>query len=278
MPASRRAVIYAHHHPAALVRPYVEHHLRHLGAVCDRLLFVSSTALSPREVERAGAHADTVILRENEGLDFGSWQRGLAELRLDDVDELVLTNSSLVGPVRPLAEVFAQMEPRECDFWGLTEGLTPLRHLQSYFLVFRRRALRSAAFQSFWSSVLPYREKAQVVLSYEVGLSRFLIERGLRPGVLFPYESVMSEFYGRWPRLRGRPNQAYTFAAFLLQRGMPYVKIEALRGVAWHPRPLALHRLAERMRIGSIRRELAREGFDLDLLEDEGPPRPPTLR
>ncbi len=117
-----------------------------------------------------------------------------------------------------------------------------------------------------------------MVLSYELGLTRFFVEQGLRPAAAFPYEDVMRAFYGRWPRLRGRPNQTYAFAAFLLEQGFPYVKVEALRGVLWHGRPLALHRLAERLRVAHLRRTIADTGYDPALLEVDPRPLPPTLR
>lgn len=274
----RRTAIYAHFDADGEVKRYVEHHLRALREVCDRVLFVSTASLPDEELARAREVADVVMQRRNEGLDFGSWQAGLAELELGECDELLLTNSSVIGPVHRLEETLRRMAPIACDFWSLTEGMAPTRHLQSYFLVFRRAALRSPAFAAFWASVLPYRDKAQVVLSYELGLTRFFVEQGLRPAAAFPYDEVMSAFYGRWPRLRGRPNQTYAFAAFLIEQGFPYVKVEALRGVLWHERPLAIHRLAERLRTTHLLRTLERTGFDTSLIEVDRRALPPTLR
>lgn len=277
MPGPRRIAVYAHFDASGEVKRYVTHHLERLSSECERLIFVSTSNLSDSEAEKARAFANVVIQRRNEGFDFGSWKRGLAEIDLKEWDELVLTNSSVIGPARPLREVFARMEARECDFWGLTEGLAPLRHLQSYFLVFRRHALQSETFEAFWKSVLPYRDKGQIILSYEVGLTRFLFEHGLRPAAMFPYEEVMRAFYGPLSGLRGRLNQSYSLAAFLLEQGMPYVKVEALRGVAWHRRPLPLQRLAQRARFHLICRALERGGFDLSLLEFDPHQLPPSL-
>ena len=47
--------------------------------------------------------------------DHYGWQR------LSEFDEVVMTNSTLMGPVRPLKEMFDAMAERtNLDFWGLT--------------------------------------------------------------------------------------------------------------------------------------------------------------
>ena len=56
----------------------------------------------------------------------------------------------------------------------MTDSFEIRWHVQSYFLVIKRRALQSLAFSQFFNAVLPYRDKDQVIRSYELGLTRFL--------------------------------------------------------------------------------------------------------
>ena len=118
------------------------------------------------------------------------------------------------------------------------------------------------AFTAFWASVLPYRDKTQVIRSYELGMSTWLKEQGLRPGVVTPWEEVRRG-HGI---LRRRPfewhitNPASCMPFQCLAHGMPLVKVEVFRD---NPAKVPLSRL---------RRAMADRGYDLSLIEFEAPP------
>ena len=73
------------------------------------------------------------------------WQAGLAEYDLSKVEELLLTNSSIVGPLQPLAPLWQNSSVKQCDFWGLTDNDEFGCHLQTYFMVFRRQVIQAAS-------------------------------------------------------------------------------------------------------------------------------------
>src|SRR5258706_15691942 len=107
-----------------------------------------------------------------QGIDLSVW------------DELVLTNSSVFGPLFPLRESFDGMSGNPCDFWGMTGNHEIAWHLQSYFLVFRRNILHSPLFGQFWRTVLPRQDKKATIRNYEVGLTRFFEKYRFRAGQL----------------------------------------------------------------------------------------------
>jgi hypothetical protein len=49
-----------------------------------------------------------------------------------------------------------------CDSRGITDNDEFGRHLQTYFMVFRRQVIQAACFMDFWRSVLPLNDKQQV--------------------------------------------------------------------------------------------------------------------
>jgi lipopolysaccharide biosynthesis protein len=227
--ALTRVALFAHFDVESRVRPYVLHHLAELRRVCGRIVFLSSSPLDRDARAQLAPHCDDVRLCENTGFDFAMWSSAIAQL--GECDELVLTNSSLFGPLRPLAGVFAEMDARECEVWGITENYDHSWHLQSYFLVFKKAALRAPAFARFWSSVLPYRDKQTVIRAYEVGLSQFLVENGLKLEALVPHARLWltgASEYMR-PLYRGLGNLTCLAPMQLLQHGMPYIKVELLR-------------------------------------------------
>lgn len=262
MPArstTRRLVVFAHYDAQGEVKRYVQHNLRALRAECARLVFVSTAALQPTDLARIGGLCDEIVLRDNVGFDFTMWRQVLDRTDLAAWDELVLANSSVFGPVFPLGPVFERMATRPCDAWGMTENDDFAWHLQSYFLVFRSAVLRSPIFRQFWDSVLPYRDKEQVIRSYEIGLSRLLLDHGFRLEAFAPREGERAG----WPFSLGgrgrRVNPTCGLPVPLLRAGMPFVKAELLRD---NPFDVELE---------PVIRELARSGFDFSLLQFDRP-------
>lgn len=175
-----RAAIIAHYDPAGVVDPHVGYYLDALDGVCGRIVLVTTSRLASHALEYLASKAITVIQRENVGYDFMSYRAGLRLLADDAYDEIIICNDSVYGPFRPLADLFAEMGKKSCDFWGITESREIHPHLQSYFLVFRRRVVESDAFGRFWRGVRPLSRKKEVIQRYEVGLTRTLATEGFR--------------------------------------------------------------------------------------------------
>ena len=227
--ATHRLGVYAHYDPRGEVKDYVVYCLEALRPLCDRLIFVSTAPLDEEARRRARLRSDVLLERSNVGLDFGMWQAALSREVLADHDELLLVNSSVFGPLWDLAPIVARMNARACDFWGMTENFEPDWHLQSYFLMFKQPVLRSSIFADFWASVLPYRDKFQVIRSYEVGLSLLLSDAGFLGEAAVPNRALFPpEPWDLFYRYKRRNATCY-YPERLLDRGMPFVKAHLLR-------------------------------------------------
>src|SRR5664279_494111 len=77
------------------------------------------------------------------------------------------------------------------DVWGATDSWQHRFHLQSYFLAFGPKAFGHEAFGVFWRSIRNVRSKAWVVSRYEMGLSRALINAGLRCKAIWSYAEMI---------------------------------------------------------------------------------------
>lgn len=250
----RRAVILAHYDADGEVKPYVRYYLKALAEHAERVCFASTApGVDPSGLEGV---TEPPLLLENRGFDFAMWKTAMQRLDLSNVDELVLTNSSVFGPVGDLGAAFAAMSDREADFWAITESFELTWHLQSYFLVLRRPAFESTAFARFFESVLPYREKNNVIFAYELGLSQWLKEAGLRPAALLPAPELWSKTPGAMvePPLA---NPTKHLPRRLLERGCPFVKVEALRD---NPGEADLRQLRRRMKKGGYPMALVHVG------------------
>jgi rhamnosyltransferase len=242
--AMRRVAVFAHYDRQNTIKRYILRHLAALREVCDEIHFASTSQLAAGELAKLDGLVASRRLCDNAGYDFGMWAQMIAPLHLQDWDELVLTNSSVFGPVSPLAQVFARMSDIACDFWGMTDSLELEYHIQSFFLVFRKPILTSGKLEEFFASVLPYRHKWQVIRSYELGLTHFFLDEGFIP-------AVVASAIGNDLRL-GVCNPCMRAPVRLIDLGVPYVKVELL---------------------APIRVRMAFLGYPLDLLEIEGRPR-----
>jgi rhamnosyltransferase len=211
------------------VKAYILSYLEALRAECDAVIFVSTASLSDAELAKLSPWCKKATLRENVGWDFCMWQSALAELDLSSCDELLLVNSSVFGPLFPLRPIFEEMSRRDCDFWGMTDSFEIAWHLQSYFLLLKRPAFTSERFKTFFDGVLPYRDKDQVIRSYELGLTRFLQEGGLVPAAFVPMASWLKSEAAKQRLCARRRNATVFYPMELLRAGMPLVKVQLLR-------------------------------------------------
>lgn len=226
-----RGLVYFHFDPHHQVRDYVLAALSSLRPHADHVLLVSNSPIGEADRVRLETCCDEILQRPNEGLDVGAYRAGLEHLgwdRLADFDELILTNHTSYAPLRPWEEVLTRAEDwGDISFWGMTEhaAMRPHpflakrelpRHLQSHWIVVRRRLLRDPAFREYWEQmpqVSSYRDSIQW---HESRFTGHFAELGHTWEVAFPVDRYRSE------------NPAIEEAPALLVDGCPLLKRRAL--------------------------------------------------
>lgn len=198
-----------------------------------RVHVVVNGALRPDARAALAGLADHVLERENTGFDVGAYRAAIDEIgprRLARFDELVLTNSTNFGPVASAPgraasfdHVFARMDARDVDVWGMTEhaALTPNpytfrdtlpAHLQSNWLAVRARVLQSAAWNEYWATMPPIASYDDSVRHHEARFTSFFAEAGFRHEAVFPAAAF------------GVANPSVELPLALLRAGCPLVK------------------------------------------------------
>jgi rhamnosyltransferase len=223
-PDSKRAVIYVVFDRRGAVEEYVTFALEKMRGDAEHILAVVNGALSEEGRARLEAVTDDILVRPNEGFDIWGHKAGLEHLgdRIDEFDEIVLTNDTWFGPVRPYAPVFERMAEREVDFWGMTDnvrmknpatgnGVVP-DHLQSFWIAVRRRMFLSDAWRDYWRSLPAMEDYYSAVLTHEVTFTQRFTEAGFVAEAAFPAE--------RYPT----DHPALFNADLLIADGCPLVK------------------------------------------------------
>ncbi|HTI67988.1 MAG TPA: glycosyltransferase [Caulobacteraceae bacterium] len=249
----RTVALFVAHAPEGRLKPNVAPYLAALDAAGVRVVLVAATdrpfVLDPAIAERlAGA-----FVRDNQGYDFAAWAHAMrCEPGLFAADTLLLLNDSLIGPARPadLKPVLDRVKASPADVVGATESWEQAWHLQSFFLAFKRKAIRSAALHAFFSEIRSLSDKDEVIYTYEVPLASRLQAAGLACAALFPGGDGTNRTVFDWRAL--------------LAEGFPLVKTLTLRGA--YPS----------VDIGDWRQVLGAAGFDLAMAEQVLAAAPPA--
>lgn len=146
------------------------------------------------EVKNAEHLPDKCVLRmvPNQCHDFGMWFRVIWNLPLRNIQTLALVNDSC-QILKSLDEVFgiAATHP-DWKFWGVSDSAELQPHLQTYFVVCVGDVIQHLIDFVHQSkmSVKDMQDKWTVVRDFEIGLSTFLTNRGIKIHAVYPYERV----------------------------------------------------------------------------------------
>jgi len=219
-PEARPLLIYVHWDGQGEVRADVFEQLRAYRVHADVVFVSAASALLQRRPLLAQLRelCAVVLVRHNEGYDFGSWQAGLAFCRrwIERVPLLILTNDSCYGPLHSLDDLFRRLAASQADVVGLTESTAIRSHLQSYFMAYRPRVIHTALFWAFWNRIGIWGDKIDLVRAYEVGWSGLLSDAGFRLEALYLAGQHGNVTHTHWRQL-------------LDELRFPFLKTELLR-------------------------------------------------
>jgi len=189
---AKRLAIFTHFDRRGEVHEYVVYYLAALRKAGFEIVFVSnSRRLKEDAWRRVLPYCALVLRRRNLGHDFGAFRDALGLIGdVSRLDELLLVNDSVYGPLCDLAPLLERCDPKIASVWSMTDCWDNRYHLQSYFVLFKREALCNPAFQHFWTRVRLVQSKSWAIRKYEVGLTQAMMKAGLRCAALFPYRRL----------------------------------------------------------------------------------------
>lgn len=191
----KRLCVFAHWDRDNIVDDYVIYYLKALKEVCSTIIFVSDT--DGADVSKLDGIADYCLVKKHGEYDFGSYKRGFFFALENNIefDELLFANDSCYGPLFSLKPIFDKMAKKKCDWWGLTrnrygvcrgekyESSPVAPHIQSYFLLFKLNVFTSPIFIDFMQSITKEDFKNNIIIKYEIGLSKLLDANSFKSSV-----------------------------------------------------------------------------------------------
>lgn len=163
----------------------------------ERTIVVVNGALDDASRAEFEARPGTELLqRENRGFDSWAYKTAIEHIGWDamaEIDELVLYNFTILGPVASVAAMFDDMDARDLDFWGVTvhhgapfdpwgllETPTLPEHLQSHWIAVRASMLQSEPFRRYWDDLPPIPDYAHAVAKHEARFTHHFSSFGFR--------------------------------------------------------------------------------------------------
>ncbi|HTE32485.1 MAG TPA: rhamnan synthesis F family protein [Chryseolinea sp.] len=184
MNTSKSICLFAHFNENDEVSEYVFTYLQHLADLGFYIVFISNSPVKEVFSQRLTASFKcSVNTRENKGGDFGAWKWAMQkDLVPSDVDDVLLANDSVFGPLFDLEPIIQSMKERELDFWGMTDSAQGGWHIQSYFLLLTAKVYFSDQFKHVFEEDFGSLGKKQIINKGEIYLSTALQGAGFKGG------------------------------------------------------------------------------------------------
>ena len=170
----KNIAIVAHFDPNNIIEENFKELLACLEGFFDEIVMVTTS--NHTEDQLSGFNKVKLITRPNIGYDFYSYKVGIhCARRHPDVGCVLLVNSSFCILTRrtlnrPCVTRCGSFE--NYDVVGITSSRQIDWHIQSYFLLHNRKVFLSGWFKQFFDNVQPLNRKAEIILGYELGLSK----------------------------------------------------------------------------------------------------------
>lgn len=248
----KRLGIFIFYDASGIVDQYVQELLESLLLELDKLVIVVNGKITDDSKWKLEEYSGSIFVRENKGFDAGGYKEVFLNFMTNEDwqqwDEIVLFNDTFYGPVFSWDLVFEKMNREEnLDFWGLSRyegdflcngrGCYP-SHIQSYFLVCRKRLILSPFFKEFWNSFDYTINRREATEQFEIRFTTYFSEKGflgkaymdvwdkhidMKPGcipyICYPYE-LLSEL--QFPIIK---RQAITIDNFKkARRALDYIE------------------------------------------------------
>jgi hypothetical protein len=243
--------IFAHFDHENKIRDYVVYHIKALYDAGIEVVFISNSQLNKGECARIQAFVSQIIKQpQNIGFDFFIWGSYIKthKEKILQTDRLILTNSSVIGPIFPIRPIIDSMSAY--PVWGMTENYDTRYHVQSYFMAFNKNVLHQPFFWDYFENIIPFTDIQSVISAYEITWAHYFSQHGYKPAIFSPphlgykKDTIIKLFCFSPPRqneqflscrqtgiaqvikIRSPIDPCYAYALPLIKAGMPYIKVK----------------------------------------------------
>ena len=150
------------------------------------VMIMCNHELAPKQLEFFKGMTHSIILRNNQGFDFGAFKDAVKHLRDGDfeVDRLLIMNDSVFYSSVGLDSLVSHLLGIE-DAISAYENWGEDHHMQSFAMSLSSEILESEPFNNFWNSYIPVNNRVHAIDSGEKVLSRAVLEAARTSRVIY---------------------------------------------------------------------------------------------
>jgi len=233
--------VFIHYCKDLQIPRYVSVYVNELSNYFDQVILVTNKRKLEKDIITPKTNISTVFVK-NEGYDLGMFYKVFQTIDSKQYRQIACINDSniLINELQP---VFEWSKTSPFDFWGIIDSYEKPwfsthednYHIQSHFIVFNRRAIEQLP--SFFDSLNiqqileendPVKLRQTVIDKWEIGLTRFMIKKGLLAGSYIDSHKYSLQY------LSGKKtNVGHKLYAELIQSGYPLIKKKVITKSSW---------------------------------------------
>lgn len=187
--------IFIHFSHSNYIPYYVLLYLKELSFYFDEIIFVANKRVVDNEKDIPTGVTKRLYVK-NEGYDLGMFYKAFQTIKPEEYRQIACINDSNIL-FNELKTVFDWGQSANLDLWGLIDSMhrPPFSthkqdyHIQSHFMVFNEKAMAllpaffdSIHIKNIFSETNIRTVREQVINHWEIGVSQFMIQNGLRIG------------------------------------------------------------------------------------------------
>lgn len=244
---NREVALFVTHSIGGILKPHINHYIDALKRCGISVILIVASDEKLKTIDRElMENVSGLFLRENKGYDFAAWAHILSLFsEIMDSEILYMINDSVFGPTnfKLFEDILNKIRTSEADFIGLTDSYEGCWHIQSYFMAFKEKCLRSKFFKNFFRDIVVFKNKTSVIAEYEMQIASYMKLNGIKVESIFPFgksESINRTTY-LWKNL--------------LQSGFPFLKVSNFK------------EQIEEMNNNDWRSILLDHGYDVSIIE-----------
>ncbi len=174
---------------------YVFFLIKELRSVSHHIIAVVNGIIKEEYLTKVEKTCDEIVIRENIGFDAGAYKDIMLNHFNDEdllqYDELIFCNDSFFGPFVPFKEIFAEMDERECDFWGLNFiDFKLFANIQSYFLVFKNKIMKSKTLFDFFKQMPNVNTFHEACTYFENSIFEYIVDMKFTHSTFCPPNNI----------------------------------------------------------------------------------------
>ncbi len=217
---TKRLFLFAGYDKDGILDDTLLHYLTEISKLGDIVLFMDCDVADDSKLKSVKNLLHYELSRHSE-YDFGSYKRGYMwaydNKILSKYDWIYLVNDSVYGPLFNVEPLLRDLESRGADFIGMTDFFdkNTAKHIQSWFIGLSAHVATSKIIYDFMQNIKHCETKDEIILKYEVGLSRILLQNGFQMSAYFNHH-------------KNDPHTVYQYPNTILEHMIPFIKKPAL--------------------------------------------------